>query len=178
MAFTTGGVASAVALASVVWLASGTLAAQASHASKVESARGELVLVTGPTLISSFVATQTEVDTSSDVNEALSDYQYYLSLATPVLERSGVRVVLSNDSTIRWHDRRGTHRLSAVTDGIVYLFVLPDGRMKELHRGVESDESILAAAREFLRLPIPDPRRDSIGSAVRADTARQTSFRD
>ena len=168
----------AVVMSSGVCLASGPLAAQASRASKAKAVPGKVVMVTGPTFISSIVVTQADVDTSSDVNEALSDYQYYLSLAVPVLERGGVRVRLSNDSTIRWHDRRGTHQISAVADGgIVYLFVLPNGRMKVLRQGVQPDEPILAAARELFGLPIPDARRDSIGTSGRPDTARRTSFR-
>jgi hypothetical protein len=148
-----------------VCLASGPLMAQAARTPRSEAVPEKVVMVTRPTFISSIVVTQTDVDTSSDVNEVLSDYQYYLSLAVPVLERSGVQVRLSNDSTIQWHDQRGMHQMSASLDGgIVYLFVLPNGRMKVLRQGVLAVEPILATARELFGLPIPNARRDSIGS--------------
>ena len=115
-------------------------------------------MVTGPTLLSSFVTTQQEADSSEEVNEALADYQFYLERAIPVLERHGVTVHLTSDAIVRWRDNLGLHSFPATDSGrIVYLFALPNGRVKVLHNGVEVDGAILSAAREHFGRPIPVP---------------------
>jgi hypothetical protein len=104
-----------------------------------------------------------EVDSNADANEALADYQYYLSRAVPILERNGVAVIGTNDSTVRWRDSLGSHSiLAADSGGVLYLFVLPNGRVKALQAGVELDVVLLSAARDHLRLPIPIPPIDSV----------------
>jgi hypothetical protein len=140
------------------WLISGSVFAQAPRATTSGRAPTHVFVVTKPSLISSFVVTQAEVDSSGDVNEALSDYQYYMSLAMPVLKRHGIQVHLTNDSTLRWRDSLGVHSIAAAdSGGIVYLFVSPNGHKRILRQGVELDGAILAAARGQFGLPIPVP---------------------
>src|SRR5437588_3680068 len=79
------------------------VAARAAH-SPVDSS---VVVVTSPTLISSIVVTQAAIDSGGDAAEVLGDYQNYLSLAVPVLEKHGVQVHLTSDSTVRWRDSLG-----------------------------------------------------------------------
>lgn len=111
------------------------------------------VIVSRPTLISSFVATQAQIDSSAMLNDALSDYQLYLSRAARVLEQHGVQVIAISDSTVRWRDSLGSHSmLAADSGGVLYLFVLPNGRLKSLHAGVELDGPLLAAARDHFGL--------------------------
>jgi hypothetical protein len=120
-------------------------------------------LVSRPTLIGAFVGTQAQIDSNPQANEALADYQYYLSRAVPILEQHGVAVITTNDSIVRWRDSLGHHsRLAADSGGILYLFVLPSGRLKTLHAGVEVDGALLATARDHFGLPIPVPRLDSL----------------
>jgi hypothetical protein len=122
-----------------------------------------IVTITGPTFISSMPITRADLDSSADANEALGDYQYYLSLAAPVLRKSGVRVELTGDSVVRWRDSLGVHSLSASdSGGSLYLFVLPNGRRRALRGGVRDNDDLFAAARELFRLPIQSPKLDSV----------------
>jgi len=142
--------------------------------------RDPLVTVTGPTLISTMAVTQADVDSSEATSEALSDYQYYLSRAVPVLEKYGVRVQLSNDSIVRWRDRLGIHSLSVPQSrGMMYVFVLPNGRTRRMRDEVQFDGALLAAAREHFGLPIPDPDPDAeeADSVIGANSAGQRSPR-
>jgi len=121
------------------------------------------IAVTQPTLITSFVATQSQLTSSPEANEALADYQYYLSRAVPILQNHGVAIVATNDSTVRWRDSLGRHSIVAAdSGGILYLFVLPSGRVKALHAGVELDGALLAVARDHFGLPIRVPQIDSL----------------
>jgi hypothetical protein len=51
------------------------------------------IAVTQPTLITSFVATQSQLTSSPEANEALADYQYYLGRTVPILQNHGVAIV-------------------------------------------------------------------------------------
>ena len=145
-------------------LISAPVLGQGASASTSKRALSRVVVVSKPTLISSFVATQAEVDSSDETSEALSDYQHYLSLAIPVLENHGVQVHLSNDSTLRWRDSLGVHSLSATdSGGVVYLFVSPNERKRILRQGVEIDGAILDAARHQFGIPLPIPEWESDG---------------
>jgi hypothetical protein len=118
--------------------------------------------VSKPTLISSIVVTQAEVDSSGDANEALSDYQWYIGRAIAVLKRCGVEVYLTNDSTVRWRDSRGFHSMSAAdSGGVLYLFVTPNGRKRFLRNGVQIDDAILDAARQLFGPIIPSADKDT-----------------
>jgi len=138
------------------WLPNGSLFAQEARATSPTRSDTPAFTVTRPSLLSSIVVTQAEADSDSDTNEALSDYQYYSFRAVPVLERHGIEVHVTNDSTIRWRDSLGVHSVFAAdSGGVVYLFVMPNGRKKVLHAGVEVDDAILAAAREQFGISIP-----------------------
>ena len=120
-------------------------------------------VIGGPTLLSSFPITQAQIDSGGDANEAYADYQHYLGLAMPVLERFGVQVVATNDSVLRWRDSLGAHAFTlADSIGIAYLFVTPSGKLLRLGSGVQGDGAILDAARTHFALPIPMPARDSV----------------
>ena len=110
--------------------------------------------------MSAFVTTQSEIDSSSDVGEALSDYQFYLNQARPILERHGVHVHATYDSLVEWRDQHGTHALS-VSDsgGIAYLFLMPDGRSSIEREGVITDLDILETASKLFGMKLT--RRDS-----------------
>jgi hypothetical protein len=133
-----------------------------------------MVTVTRPTFISSMAVTQAQVDSNEATNEALSDYQYYLSRALPVLEKHGVDVHLSNDAVLRWRDSLGTHSLSVGdSGGIVYVFVLPNGRTRALREGVEVDAALLGAARDHFGIPIPVPDAETDDTTPDADSSGQ-----
>lgn len=120
----------------------------------LRSPRGEID-VDRPTLVSAFVAAQQQIDSVQDLSDVLDDYQFYLSKAIPILERGGVRVAVTNDSIVRWHDQLGHHFISAAdSGGILYLFLRPDGGVRSLRNGVELDEAILSAARQHFGLPL------------------------
>ncbi len=111
--------------------------------------------VRGPTLISAFVTTRAEADSSDDVNEALGDYQEYLGRTIPLLKREGVTVYLTSDTTIFWRDRSGVHSLVAVdSGGIVYMFIMPTGDRTVLREGVITDVDILDSARHRFGLAL------------------------
>jgi hypothetical protein len=138
---------------------SGPRAAEASASGSDSST----TVIDGPTLLSSFPITQAQIDSGGDANEAYADYQHYLSLAMPVLERFDVQVVATNDSILRWRDSLGAHALTlADSVGIAYLFVAPNGKLLRLGSGVQADGAILDAARSHFALPIPMPARDSV----------------
>jgi hypothetical protein len=136
-------------------LIAGSVLAQATGATS-KPARTPVFEVSKPSLISSIVLAQADVDSSDEVSEALSDYQYYLSRAIPVLKQHGVEIYVSNDSTVRWRDSLGLHSMSAVdSGGVLYLFVSPNGQKRTLRQGVEVDEALLDAARNQFGLSIP-----------------------
>jgi hypothetical protein len=139
----------------------GNVLAQATRAT-AKSVPGPIYPVSRPTLISSIVVTQSEVDSSGDVSEALADYQFYLARAIAVLKHHGVRIHLTNDSTVRWRDSLGVHSISAAdSGGVLYLFVSPNGRMQSLRQGVESEEAILEVARKQFGSAIPASEQKS-----------------
>ena len=135
--------------------------AQGASTNASKRVRPRLFVVRKPTLITSFVTTQAAVDSSDEISEALSDYQHYLSLAIPVLEKHGIQVHVTNDSTLRWRDSLGVHKLSTTDGGgLVYLFVSPNGRTRVLREGVELDGAILNAAHLLFDVPLPTPAEE------------------
>ena len=129
----------------------------------VHSDTSATIVVSTPTLLSSFPITQAEIDSGGDANEAYADYQHYLGKAIPVLERYGVQVVATNEPVLRWRDSLGAHAF-ALSDsvGIAYLFVAPSGKLLRLGSGVQLDGAILDAARTHFGLPIPVSVHDSL----------------
>jgi hypothetical protein len=140
---------------------SGTVVAQTKRATSGH-ATAPVYVVSKPTLISSIVVTPAEVDSSGDLNEALSDYEWYIGRAIAVLKPHGVEVYVTNDSTVRWRDRLGTHSMSASdSGGVLYLFVSPNGRTRILRNGVQIDDAILDAARQLFGPMIPPPEHST-----------------
>jgi hypothetical protein len=136
-------------------LIAGSVLAQTTGATS-KRAGSPVFEVSKPSLISSIVLTQADADSNDEVSEALSDYQYYLSRAIPVLKQHGIQIYVSNDSTVRWRDSLGLHSMSAVdSGGVLYLFVSPNGQKRILRQGVEVDEALLDAARNEFGLSIP-----------------------
>ena len=129
--------------------------AQATRATSKRTS-SPVYTVSKPTLISSIVVTQAEVDSSDEASEALSDYQYYLGRAIAALKPHGVQIHLTNDSTVRWRDSLGVHSTSAAdSGGVLYLFVSPNGQTRILRSGVEADEAIIDVARQLFGPSIP-----------------------
>jgi hypothetical protein len=127
-----------------------------AHATKPATGRDDratnsavdTVDISGPTLLTTFVSTQAQGDSNTEVNEALADYQFYLERTLRVLERYHITVEPRSDSLLVWRDRLGVHSYIATdrSGGIAYLFLMPTGARTILHEGVMTDLDLLHAA--------------------------------
>jgi hypothetical protein len=120
------------------------------HPSRQAPSLADTVLITGPTIVAAFAVTQAEADTSDDVNEALSDFQFHLNSARDSLRAEGIALVERYDSIIPIREDWGTWswRLGADSGRVGYLFVAPRRPAKELW-GVMSDVDLIESATQY-----------------------------
>jgi hypothetical protein len=113
-----------------------------------------VVRASGPIVVAAFITTQAEADSDSDVNEALSDFQYYLPGMAKGLARRGVRMavrfarpvrILVSGDTITWPVR-------ADSGGVGYLFLTP-GKRPMTRWGVNTDSGLLEDAASYFGPP-------------------------
>ena len=115
-----------------------------------------VIEIRGPTLLAHFPVTQAEVDSSPDVGEAVSDFQYHLGRARDSLTRLGIGVDERYTPVVRYRVGRQLVRFVPPADsGVAYIFVDPN-RSTRTYYGVTTDADLLDLAHRFLA-GRPDP---------------------
>lgn len=128
----------------------GALSRTASVRATWSALRSRPVVVKGPTLVAFFRTTQAEVDSSGEVSETLSDFDYYLANASDSLRALGIAVYERYTDTIPYVVHDTARRFVAPPDsgGVGYLFLVPNGPAKARY-GLLSDDLIVVARNYF-----------------------------
>jgi hypothetical protein len=106
-----------------------------------------------PTIIAFFPVTQSEVDGNADDEEALSDFDYYVSLAEKRLHSVGVAINVVNARSFQIRVGKKLVNFQPMKNEIGYYFIAP-GKLPHIEHGVMTDVDILAAARKYFGIPI------------------------
>ena len=115
-----------------------------------------VIEIRGPTLLAHFPVTQAAVDSSPDLGEALTDFQYHLDRSRDFLAQMGIAVEERYTPVVRYRVERQLIRSVPPADSVVaYVFVAPD-RPTRTHYGVVTDADLRALAARFLA-GRPDP---------------------
>jgi biotin operon repressor len=101
-----------------------------------------------PTILAFFPITQTEVDSHEDAGEALSDFDWYVSLAAKRLKNAGISIQVVNAPSFQIQMGKKTVTYQPKKDEIGYYFVAP-GKKPHIERNVMTGEDILDAARKY-----------------------------
>jgi hypothetical protein len=108
----------------------------------------------GPTIIAFFhPVTKAELRKDTDLNEALSDFQYHLRKAKPRLEDAGISVheIYSTSFRIKLPSTTITFKTKDIHVG--YYFILP-GKEPSIQYGVLTDIDLLHFADDYFRTSI------------------------
>lgn len=105
-----------------------------------------------PTLIAFFEPiTEAELDKDADLNDVLSDFQWYAGEIQKPLQKSGVdfHVVYARSFRIRIKGKTTTFH---VGKNVGYYFVMP-GKKPLVQYGVNTGDDIIATAQKYFGLP-------------------------
>jgi hypothetical protein len=106
--------------------------------------------IRGPTLLAHFPITQPQIDSSADVAEVLSDFQYHLDGARDSLKRLGLTVQERYTPVVHYRLSGRVVRFAPPRDSAVaYVFVAPD-RPTRVHYGVVTNIELVELATHFL----------------------------
>ena len=123
---------------------------ESSVASAERASDTTTIAIRRPTLLAHYPITQTQVDSSADVPEVLSDFQHHLDGARDSLTRLGITVEERYTPAIRYRLGDRVIRFAPPPDSAVaYVFVAPD-RPARVHYGVVTDRELVELANHFL----------------------------
>jgi hypothetical protein len=130
---------------SAVARAAGPSAAR-SDTTGLDADTGE-VKAAGAVLVAAFVATRAQVDSNADMNETLSDFEFYLPGVADSLRARGVRVAVRFARPVRINaaGRQLEWAVSQDSGGVGYLLLAP-GKPPRTLWGVQTDIDLLGAA--------------------------------
>lgn len=100
--------------------------------------------------------TESELDKNPDMNEALSDFQLYVSKAGPRLTAAGVDFEVASSTRFRIKIGSATRVFKAGRISVGYYFIAPE-RQPHIEYGVMTDDDIVETAGKYFRLTIEKP---------------------
>lgn len=112
------------------------------------ASKSPLFQVHRPTVIAFFEpVTEAELDKDADLNEVLSDFQWYAGEVRKPLQKSGVdfHVVYARSFRIQIKQKTSAFR---VGKNVGYYFVMP-GKKPLIQYGVDTDDDIVSTARKY-----------------------------
>ena len=114
-------------------------------------------VVEKPTVIAFFAhMTDSELEKNPETNEALSDFQLYVSKAGPRLKAAGVDLQVANSDRFRIKTGPAIRIFKAGKINVGYYFVAPE-KPPRIEYGVMTDDDILATAGQYFRLATQRP---------------------
>ena len=114
----------------------------------------QLIIVRGPSIVAFFApVTQAELEKDPDINETLSDFQFYATQVRKPLKEGGIEFyeLYASSIQLRVGKRVTIFRLGKVSVG--YYLVAP-GRKPRIEYGVMTDEDLLQVAHKYFGIPI------------------------
>ncbi len=117
--------------------------------------------VKGPTVVAFFPpASDSELDNDADLNETLSDFQYYDEEVRAPFKKAGIELheTYTRSFSIRLKSRVITFRTTQKND-VGYYFVAP-GKKPHVEYDVMTDEDLLGVAHDYFGIPLPDDSQD------------------
>jgi hypothetical protein len=107
-----------------------------------------------PTVIAFFPrVTDAELDSLSDTNEALADFQLYASTASKALRRANIDFRDSDSRVFKIRTRSKVRTFSTGKIGIGFYFIAP-GKKAHVEYGVMTDSDILDTANKYFGVDI------------------------
>lgn len=119
-------------------------------------------LIHGPTIVAFFPpTTQSDLDSSDGVNEALSDFEFYVDSARPPLQKAGVDFEEAYARSFKIRVAAKTIMFRGKKNRAGYYFIAPK-RNPHVQYGVMTDQDILDTAQKYFSISIPrEPCRGS-----------------
>jgi hypothetical protein len=145
----------------------GTIAAVASLSVVQLGAAGAVAktptvfIVRGPTVVAFFPpVSDSELDSDADLNETLSDFQYYADEVRGPFKRAGIEFheTYTRSFLIRMTGKAITFRATRKND-VGYYFIAP-GKKPHVEYDVMTDEELLDVAHDYFGIAIPDDSQD------------------
>ena len=105
-----------------------------------------------PTVIAFFLpVTDADLERDADLNEALADFQLYVTRAAPRLEQAGIKVEVINASEFKIRIGHAVRVFKTGKIGIGYYFIVP-GKRPRIEYGVQTDDDIVAIAHDYFKI--------------------------
>ena len=145
------GTIAAVALLSVVEFRTTAAAAKAPT----------VFVVRGPTVVAFFPpVSDSELDSDADLNETLSDFQYYADEVRGPFKRAGIEFheAYTRSFLVRTKGKAITFRTARKND-VGYYFIAP-GKKPHVEYDVMTDEELLDVAHDYFGIAMPDDSQD------------------
>jgi hypothetical protein len=113
----------------------------------------KVVVVSGPTVVAFFPVTEKELSQDPDLNETLSDFQFYAQSVRRKLHDAGIDFQELYASSFRVKCGRKTKTFHPRKSQVGYYFVEP-GKSPRVEYGVMTDANVSLIAQEYFR-PAP-----------------------
>lgn len=127
-----------------------------SVAVAAQSAQGArpTVIVKRPTVIAFFAHVDSaDLDKNPDLNEALSDFQFYAaSVRAPLKKKAGIDFQQISGGSFRVQDGRRKLLFHSGKIEVGYYFIAP-GMAPRVEYGVMSDQDVLDVAQKYFNIP-------------------------
>jgi hypothetical protein len=117
--------------------------------------------VTSPTVIAFFPpVSDSELDKDDDLNDSLSDFQYYDDEVRTPFKKAGIELheTYTRAFSIRLKSRLIKFRTTQKSD-VGYYFIAP-GKKPHVEYDVMTDEDLLDVAHDYFGIPVPDDSQD------------------
>jgi hypothetical protein len=117
--------------------------------------------VKGPTVIAFFPpVSDSELDKDSDLDDSLSDFQYYDDEVRVPFKKAGIELheAYARSFSVRVNGKLTTFRTTQKND-VGYYFIAP-GKKPHVEYDVMTDEDLLDVAHDYFGIPLPDTSQD------------------
>jgi hypothetical protein len=117
--------------------------------------------IKGPTVVAFFPpVSDAELDKDSDLDDSLSDFQYYDDEVRGPFKRAGIDLheTYTHSFSVRVNGRVTTFHTTQKND-VGYYFIAP-GKKPHVEYEVMTDEDLLDVAHDYFGIPLPDTSQD------------------